>query len=321
VKKRRKENMEKEIKTKSYEYKMEDRILSFIGYDMTGLSDLTSYGTVTGETLWPSSLLLADYLQNEWWPNTSSSEHKQEIKEEEASTSTITDQTNVLELGCGLGLCGTIASIRLGVANQGIVVMTDGNPKVIARASQLLQRNKNTEKDAPTIHQVLEWGNRKQIEKIRDSCRCQPVKGFDLIIASDILYKVADEVTPETTAGLFVQTVDELLTPITSQQQRSVGQGITQSTEAPEKPLFPPTPRCIVAVERRNVDQSVLFDAFTKRGFVKSMPDGDYYEDIFGERNDEQTIFSNKFLVIFERGKIAPPVLQEKLELNQCSLP
>jgi len=239
------------VQTKVHEYEMDGRILSFTGFSMAGLSDLTTIGTVTGEALWPCSLLLADYLQTEWWPQ---------------------PNTNVLELGCGLGLCGTIASLRLGSGN-GTVSVTDGSPKVIARAEQIYQQNRQSF-DAPLLHEVIEWGNQQQMDTVR-----QP-NGFQLILGSDIFYKESEDVTPETTASLFVKTVDDLLA------DNIDGQVPTQ---------------CIVTLERRNIDLAILFDAFSKRGFTQSTPEGDYFEDIFGERNDEQTMFTNKFLVVFQR--------------------
>jgi hypothetical protein len=75
------------------------RTLSFTGFDMTGESDLRAIQKCTGETLWPCSRLLADYLQYDY-------DWKQR------------QQHQVLELGCGLGLCGTVASVALGKSSS-----------------------------------------------------------------------------------------------------------------------------------------------------------------------------------------------------------
>ena len=245
----------------NHQYETKDRTISFTGYCMKGLSDLTSVGTVTGEALWPSSLLLADYLKDEWNP---------------------TPNTNVLELGCGLGLCGTVASIRLGEKNGGKVVVTDGSSRVMDRACKISQANIKKEIDAPLSLAVLEWGNQVQMDHIRHP------DGYDCIIGSDIFYYPSVDVSSKKNIALFVQTVDSLLkkTTTSSQQQQ--------------------TPQCIITVERRNVSLDVLFEAFDKNGFVQSKigpknEDVSFFEDIYGERNDEQTMFTNKFLLIFER--------------------
>jgi len=242
-----------------HQYEIEGRTIKFTGYCMKGLSDLTSVGAATGEALWPCSLLLADYLRDEWDPPSN---------------------TNVLELGCGLSLCGTVASIRLGRSNGGKVVVTDGNSHVMDRACKISKENLKKEVDSPFSLAVLEWGNIEQMENVRQE------SGYDFIIGSDIFYYPSDDVSSKQNATLFVQTVDTLLKKSTTSQEQK--------------------PRCIITVERRNISLDILYEAFDKNGFVQSkeLPknsDVCFFEDIYNERNDEQTMFTNKFLLIFER--------------------
>jgi hypothetical protein len=170
------------VSLQDHVYEMEDRRLVFEGYSLKGVPDLTSIGKATGEALWMSGLLLADYLASDWEPETT---------------------RNVLELGCGLGLCGTVASVRLGRAkcNDCSVVLTDGDNGVLERAKIMSNRNSNP-MDAPVSHSRLLWGNVAEMTSIQLECA-----GFDLIVASDIIY---DSTTQET-ANEFAATVDCLL--------------------------------------------------------------------------------------------------------------
>jgi hypothetical protein len=59
--------------------------------------------------------------------------------------------------------------------------------------------------------------------------------------------------------------------------------------------------KCCMAFQHRNVCVSVLVDAFDKRGFRSYSPSGDYFQDIYGERGDERTMFNAMFLLVFER--------------------
>jgi hypothetical protein len=238
---------------------MEDRRLVFEGYSLMGVADLTSIGKATGEALWMSGLLLADYLVSDWEPETT---------------------RNVLELGCGLGLCGTVTSVRLGKAKHRSVsvVLTDGDEGVLERAKIMSTRNSNP-LDAPISHSRLLWGNVAEIKIVfAKSGDC----GFDLIVASDIIY---DSTTIEH-ANDFATTVDCLLAYPTS-----------EATEASSQV----TPTCLVGFQQRGVSVDVLYDAFSKRGFVHSFPAGEWFEDIFFERHDEHTMCTNRFLICFQR--------------------
>jgi predicted nicotinamide N-methyase len=237
-------------------YEMEDRRLSFEGYSLKGVSDLTSIGKATGEALWLSSLLLADYLANEWEPETT---------------------RNVLELGCGLGLCGTVASIRLG--KDCSVVLTDGDTGVLERAKIMSDRNSDPT-DAPVTHSRLLWGDVPEMASLNLGGKEANYCGYDLIVASDIIY----DSNAEATANDFATTVDSLLAHPNDPARTSRV-----------------IPKCFVGFQQRGIPVEVLYEAFSKRGFVHSFPAGEYFEDIYEERHDEHTMFTNRFLICFDR--------------------
>lgn len=227
------------------EYEIGSRKLVFEGFTLKGRSDLTSLGKATGEALWPCSLLLAYYLV--------------------AELSTAPRPLKVLELGCGLGLCGTVASVALGAGSE--VLLTDGDASVLDRA-KLASRANIKPTDATTSHQLLRWGDNTATELLRQERGC-----FDWIIASDILYE-ADHAYE--TAGLFASTVDALL---------AAG----------------PFSRCLVSFQKRGVPVDVLVEAMVRRGLDEMPINGDVYEDLFDERHDEPTMTTIRFLLCFQR--------------------
>jgi hypothetical protein len=304
------------------------RTLVFTGFDMTGQSDLRNIQKCTGETLWPCSRLLADYLQYDWKPTTTT-----------ASTTTSTTTTlgipqQVLELGCGLGLCGTVASVVLGMGGVGSqqqqqnqqegsnhhhyhpdskVIMTDGDASVIDRTKRISQRNCIPNQDAPVSSQVFWWGDDDTIANLKQSTTDQ--QGFDLIVASDVLYMSDENFVAQDVCQVFVDSVDRLLkkvsvvgavgggavTPLSSETktQDTDANASTDATDANASA----NAKCCMAFQHRNVCVSVLVEAFAKRGFISYSPPGDYFQDIYGERGDERTMFNAMFLLVFERRK------------------
>jgi hypothetical protein len=243
------------METVSYQVST-NRTLYFESYSLSGRSDLTCLGKATGEAMWPCAYLMADYILEQNW----------------------TESTRLLELGCGLGLCGTLTSVLLGgtePASQ--VVLTDGDQGVMDRSERILSRNSLPE-DAPVSHCFLRWGDEKVIQSLKGT------NGFDLIIASDILYEGIEE-SPQGTVTLFAETVNALLAPSST----------ATSSEAR-------IPRCLISVQVRSVPVDILIDAFQKLGFIQQSLEGDCFEDIFGERHDEQTMCTVRFLLCFVRG-------------------
>ena len=233
------------------------RRLKFEGYSLKGRVDLTGIQKATGEAMWPCCALLADYLNcYEVFDNKMEGQRSCQI----------------LELGCGLGLAGTVASVRAG--RLGSVLMTDGDAGVVKRAEQISMTNYVEGKDAKVSHDILWWGDVDKMQKIKEGTI--DGQGFDMIVASDVIY----DSNAFETAKNFAATIQYLL------------RKDFESTTAP---------KCLVAFQQRSVDINVLYEAFDKVGFDFSVPEGDYYEDIFGERNDCRTCFTDKFLLSFER--------------------
>lgn len=239
------------------------RRLNFDGYNLNGRVDLTNISKATGEAMWPCCALLADYLNE-------STNLKDTVSTKDDS-SPFEEQFQILELGCGLGLAGAVASVRFGPSSR--IVMTDGDVGVVERAKQISELNYVEGEDAKTIHDVLWWGDQEQMQKMKENTN--DGIGFDLVIASDVIYDSNAEVT----AKNFSMTVDYLLKRNSKRCQ----------------------PKCLVAFQQRSVDVDIFYKAFHKIGFDVRVPDGDYYEDIFGERHDERTCFTDKFLLCFER--------------------
>ena len=231
-----------------------ERTLEFGGVDMKGLVDLTTFGKVTGEALWPCSGLLADHLSHDW-----------KVKGEGA--------VSVLELGCGLGLCGAVcaAAIGRGANGENVVVLTDGDPGAVERAI-VNAKNNYSALDAKCRHSTLCWGDEVEIEKLRQGT--VRGEGFDMIIASDIVY---DEITEEMCRNLLT-TVDRLLSKEYAGAQ------------------------FLISFQLRSADITKLHEAFRRGGYDYCIPtEGEAYEDMFGNRHDEMTMFTDKYLISYTR--------------------
>ena len=254
------------MKATVHKYNIGDRELSFTAFSLSsGLADLTSVNKVTGEAWWPCSVLLADYIQFHYFPEMNKHENENDL--------------SILELGCGVGLLSAVASAEKGHTRRRIVC-TDGDATVLSIARREHLQNYIPDNDVPVSFKVLKWGNEMEMNSVREEGGGE---NFDLIVASDIFYAA-----PEETAIAFVDTVDTLL--------RRKG-----DNDKKEKVQ----PKCIIAFQQRNIDMTILYKAFTKKGFSSSVPQGDeVFEDIFGERSDEKTMFSNLFLVSFTRNII-----------------
>jgi hypothetical protein len=153
-------------------------------------------------------------------------------------------------------------------------------------------RNSNP-MDAPVSHSQLIWGNVAEMTSVHAKADC----GFDLIVASDVIY---DSTTAEN-ANEFATTVDRLL------------------AHPSEAAALRVTPTCLVGFQQRGVPVDVLYDAFSKLGFVHSFPAGEWFEDTFLERHDEHTMCTNRFLICFHRkpqsqyGRTCRPNLEKEV--------
>jgi len=190
---------------------------------------LSAHGKATGEAFWPVGAVLADYL---CWDCPL------------LAAGDATERKRVVELGCGLGLCGLVAASRLHGAGDR-VQLTDGSAAVVslARAAcATLAAAHGTA--APVRASVLRWGDAATIRCLNAAgggggggggggnegwgaalpallrrCCCAPARGgggacppgcYDLVIASDILY---DPRLAVPAAARLAATADALLVP------------------------------------------------------------------------------------------------------------
>jgi len=199
---------------------------------------------------------------------------------------------NVVELGCGLGLCGLVAAALLGhkdVGRASNVVLTDGDAGVVERAAESAVRAQGAAKLAPTEAQVHWWGDVDACASLNARYATAAGGGsFDLVIAAEILY---DPNVANAASAALAASADMLL---------RLSTGTRGGNETRREPA------CVVAYERRGAPLETLIDAFDKRGFDHAVPDCDdddagYYEDLWGNRHDEATMFWHRCLVVFTR--------------------
>jgi len=119
----------------------------------------------SGESVWGGALLLGAYV----------------IKHRRAVW--VKEELLGLELGCGTGFCGLLASI-CGLER---VLLTDGNPSVIDIVRRNIDRNKAR---CPQVEaSILEWNNIEHCERIQESFFNGAMRNkFDIVFGSNILY-------------------------------------------------------------------------------------------------------------------------------------
>ncbi|KAL8522253.1 hypothetical protein ACS0TY_012405 [Phlomoides rotata] len=136
--------------------------------------------TSTGLMLWESARLMASVL---------------------AANQDIVAGKKVLELGCG---CGGICSM-ISATSADLVLATDGDSKALNLLTENVASNLKSPSHDSLIVKKLEWGNRDDIEAIKQVNE----EGFDVIIGTDVTY-VAEAINP-----LF-KTARELISTRTS---------------------------------------------------------------------------------------------------------
>lgn len=121
----------------------------------------------TGLMLWESARLMAAIL---------------------ARNPSIVAGKRVLELGCGCsGIC-SMAAIKSAAEN---VVATDGDEKALPLLNQNIASNLAPSELEKLTTKKLEWGNKEQIEAIKDENK----GGFEIVIGTDVTY-VAEAILP-----------------------------------------------------------------------------------------------------------------------------
>jgi hypothetical protein len=135
-------------------------------------------GRQTGHAIWSASQLLIDYIHS----------HSADLVKDRA----------VLEIGCGLGVCGSAAA-ALGASH---VTLTDGDPDILAKVRHCAIANKlwlstdtevneSTSVDCHTrmLIDELRWGEAASEQHARKLVAAQPL---DLFLASEVLYGFPD---------------------------------------------------------------------------------------------------------------------------------
>lgn len=87
---------------------------------------------------------------------------------------------HVLELGCGLGLCGLLASL---LNPKGVVVLTDGDELTMEKLAVNVEEN-TVRNGCAVMARTLLWGNHQELViEFPDL--------FDLVLAADVIYEEA----------------------------------------------------------------------------------------------------------------------------------
>jgi len=221
------------------------RLLSFpaIKYDR---NQFLATGLQTGHAVWPCSALLCDYMMDH--PD-------------------VVEGKRVLELGCGLGVCGSVASV-LGAQH---VVLSDGDDSVIDKARDAAKAN-GLELQSLEFR-VIRWGEPGSLIDGEG-------ERFEVIIGSDLLYGP----------------------PRGALRPDGKDQRIKDLLELVDRRLeMTATATFFLAFERRDVSHDEIME--TARDFKLScnVPEGEYCEDIFANRTDDMTDFWRACLFEFRR--------------------
>lgn len=167
--------------------------------------------TPTGLALWPAGKLVADFLA------CSSS----------MDSSTSSSPRTVVELGCGLGLCGLVsyalhqqdANENGHVHSQQLVVLTDSDHETLQYARRNVEENadqcSDTDSDTAVRLEILDWCSPADIQRVKrlslsvessadDDDDCDG--GYDRVLASDVIYEATAPILKE-----FMYTAKSLL--------------------------------------------------------------------------------------------------------------
>ena len=186
--------------------------------------------TPTGLALWPAGKLVADFLA---CSSSSSSIHESDnditctVGTDASELATNNPQT-VIELGCGLGLCGLVAYAinhqqeqqQQAVNNvtlerdcqyqqQQLVVLTDSDQETLQYARRNVERNHCAETDVRL--EILDWCSPEDIQRVKkltspSSPSIDDNGGYDRVLASDVIYEATAPILKD-----FMNTAKSLL--------------------------------------------------------------------------------------------------------------
>jgi predicted nicotinamide N-methyase len=229
--------------------------------------------------MWPAGILLADYLSN-------------------SLQSSMLLGRVVVELGCGLGLCGIVASMLAGPS--GVVAITDGDDGVVTKAIGHINENYCEASDARILARVLWWSkdatDAKQLLRTIDEYR---VATATTTTTTTRTGANADADVPCATEGANLVLGSDLLYEAVGASDRAA------SLAATAVALLHPTSddaTFLYSLERRLVPEQLLIDEMAAHGFACRIVPG-YIEDVFGNLTDEPTDFWHRCILEFKRAK------------------
>ena len=127
--------------------------------------------TPTGLALWPAGKLVSDFLACAGG-----------------------NPSSVIELGCGLGLCGIVSQVLMlhsnctGSSAPGIVVLTDADDETLQAART------NSRQYPRTVCDTLDWCNTHDQDRVK---QYHAAGGFDRVVASDVIYEMTAPWVPD----------------------------------------------------------------------------------------------------------------------------
>jgi len=154
---------------------------SFHQVEADAHNENTTGRTPTGLALWPAGKLLSDFL-----------------------ACCQGNPSTVVELGCGLGLCGLVSQALM---MEGLVVLTDCDEETLQYAKYNVEQNK-----ALCYCETLDWCQPSHAQRVKERL-LGTADGFDRVVASDVIYEMTDVWVPDlfvtakslmkTSGGLF----------------------------------------------------------------------------------------------------------------------
>jgi hypothetical protein len=218
--------------------------------------------TPTGLALWPAGKLVADFLAcssiNESAGDSTCTTGIESSGRGNAGTagSATNNPQTVIELGCGLGLCGLVAHAiqqEQQAANnnaslqnshdqqqqQPLVVLTDSDQETLQYARRNVERNHCAETDVRL--EILDWCSPEDIQRVKNltlplSPSADDAGGYDRVLASDVIYEATAPILKDfmTTAksllrkpaGLFVLGIRRRTTSLQEVRETAAAVGL-----------------------------------------------------------------------------------------------
>ena len=181
----------------------------------------------------------------------------------------------VLEVGCGLGLCGFAAAHVLGA--RATVTLTDGDAVAVAAVASNAARLAACGAMARCACAPLWLGDDAAADALRRApAEAGGAAGFGLVLAADVIYE-----TSGIQAAPLFRTAARLLR---GGPRRRGGGG----------------PLLALAHTRRLVPEAVLCEAAAAAGFGPAVLAEDHTFDIFGNGTDGRTDFWDHCVLLFE---------------------